>query len=117
MTACAPAAGAQNLHDVTGERYSRMRDHVGRRHRGNFLPVVEDLAPRRVQELGQQVETRRLAGSVRADQRMHGNFSIDCRRLSGVFERKVRTSRLQRLGNVKEARCWRAFLTLRKEIL
>ena len=45
--------------------------HVGRRHRRDVLPLVEDLTGRRLQELGQQIEARRLAGPVRTDQRMN----------------------------------------------
>ena len=45
--------------------------HVGRRHRGDVLSLVQDLAGRRLQELGQQIEARRLAGPVRTDQRVN----------------------------------------------
>ncbi len=45
--------------------------HIGRRHRGDVLPLVEDPARRRLQELGQQIEAGRLAGPVRADQRVN----------------------------------------------
>ena len=45
--------------------------HVGRRHRRDVLPLVEDLARRRLQKLGQEIEAGRLAGPVRADQRVN----------------------------------------------
>ena len=45
--------------------------HIRRRHRGDILALVQDLACRGLQELGQKVEARRLAGAVRADQRMN----------------------------------------------
>ena len=42
--------------------------HIGRRQRGNILPLVQDLARRRPQELGQKVEARGFAGPVWTDQ-------------------------------------------------
>ena len=45
--------------------------HVGRRHRRDVLPLVQNLARGRLQELGQQIEARRLAGAVRPDQRVN----------------------------------------------
>src|SRR3954469_20736535 len=45
--------------------------HIGRRHGGDVLSLVEDLARRRFEEFGQQVEARRLAGPVRTDQRVN----------------------------------------------
>src|SRR6266550_4219544 len=45
--------------------------HVGRRQRRDILSLVQDLPGRRPQELGQEIETRRLAGPVRPDQRMN----------------------------------------------
>src|SRR5262249_35266518 len=42
--------------------------HVGRRQGRDVLPLVDDPARRRAQELGQQIETRRLAGPVGTDQ-------------------------------------------------
>ena len=45
--------------------------HVGGRHRGDVLPLVQDFSGRRFEELGQKIETRRLAGTVRADQRVN----------------------------------------------
>ena len=44
---------------------------IGRRHRRDVLSLVEDLACRRLQKLGQEVEARGLAGPVRADQCMN----------------------------------------------
>src|SRR5258708_31490076 len=44
---------------------------VGRRHRGNVLPLVQNLARRKLQNLGQEVEACGLAGAVRPDQRMN----------------------------------------------
>ena len=45
--------------------------HVGRRHCGNVLAIVQDLTRRRLKELGQEIEACRLAGTIRADQRMN----------------------------------------------
>ena len=45
--------------------------HIGRRHRRDVLSLVENLAGRGLQELGQQIEARRLAGPVRTDQRVN----------------------------------------------
>ncbi len=45
--------------------------HIGRRQRGDILALVQDLPGRRPQELGQEIEARRLAGPVRPDQRMN----------------------------------------------
>ena len=45
--------------------------HIGRRHRGDVLALVADLAAGRLEEFGQQVEAGRLAGAVRPDQRMN----------------------------------------------
>src|SRR5438034_5403072 len=42
--------------------------HIGRRHRGNILPLVENPARRRLQKLGQEIEAGGLAGPVRANQ-------------------------------------------------
>src|SRR5579859_3387138 len=44
---------------------------VSRRHRRDVLPLVEDLACRGLQKLGEKIEASRLAGPVRADQRMN----------------------------------------------
>ena len=44
--------------------------HIGRRHRGDVLPLVQDLSGGRTEELGLEVEARGLAGPVRADQRV-----------------------------------------------
>ena len=46
--------------------------HLGRRLRGDVGALVGDAAPRRLQELGQQVEAGGLAGAVRPDQRVDG---------------------------------------------
>src|SRR3979411_993873 len=45
--------------------------HVGRRQRRDILSLVQNLAGRRLQELGQEIEARRLAGPVGPDQRMN----------------------------------------------
>src|ERR1700722_4110118 len=45
--------------------------HVGRRHRRNVLPLVQNSTRGRLQELGQKIETGRLAGPVGTDQRMN----------------------------------------------
>ena len=45
--------------------------HIGRRQRRDILSLVEDLARRGLQELGQEIEARGLAGPVRTDQRMN----------------------------------------------
>ena len=45
--------------------------HVGRRHRRDVLSLVENLAGRRLQELGQEIEARGFAGPVRTDQRVN----------------------------------------------
>src|SRR5260370_28968914 len=45
--------------------------HIGRRHRGDVMPLIENLPRRRLQEFGQQVEARGLAGAIRPDQRMN----------------------------------------------
>ena len=45
--------------------------HISRRHRGDVLPLVQDFSGRRFEELGQKIETRRLAVAVRADQRVN----------------------------------------------
>src|SRR3954454_12391452 len=45
--------------------------HIGWRNGGDVLSLVEDLARRRFEEFGQQVEARRLAGPVRTDQRVN----------------------------------------------
>src|SRR5206468_10288331 len=45
--------------------------HIGRRHRGDVLPLVQNPARRGRQKLGQEVEACRLAGAVRPDQRMN----------------------------------------------
>src|ERR1700732_2724119 len=50
--------------------YQAETRHIGRRQCGNVLAIVQDLTRRRLQELGQEVEASRLAGAVRADQRM-----------------------------------------------
>src|ERR1700722_5451246 len=42
--------------------------HIGRRHRRDVLALVEDLTRRRPEKLGEQIETGRLAGTVRANQ-------------------------------------------------
>src|SRR5579872_122167 len=44
---------------------------IGRRHRRDILSLVEDLARRRPEELGQKIETGGLAGPVWADQRVN----------------------------------------------
>ena len=44
--------------------------HVGRRQRCDIRPVVENLAGRGLEKLGQQVEAGGLAGAVGADQGM-----------------------------------------------
>src|SRR5262249_43420083 len=41
---------------------------IRRFHRGDVLPLVEDLAGRRLQEFGKKIEAHRLAGPVRTDQ-------------------------------------------------
>ena len=45
--------------------------HIGRRHRRDILSLVQDLTGRRLQELGQKIEARGLAGPVRSDQRVN----------------------------------------------
>ena len=45
--------------------------HVGRRQRRDILSLVQNLAGRRLQELGQEIEARGFAGPVRPDQRMN----------------------------------------------
>ena len=42
--------------------------HIGRRQRRNILSLIKNSAGGRAQELGQEIETRRLAGPVGADQ-------------------------------------------------
>ena len=44
---------------------------VGRRHRRDVPPLVENGARGGLQELGQQVEARGFAGPVRTDQRVN----------------------------------------------
>ncbi|MNT67033.1 hypothetical protein D3C72_2051460 [compost metagenome] len=59
-----------------GRYLERTHDAAARGLRGAFLrdvhAVVHDLAARRDVELGQQIEERRLARAIRADQRMDG---------------------------------------------
>src|SRR5215212_8910591 len=50
--------------------YQAKTRYVCRRHRRDILSLVEDLAGRRLQELGKQIEARGFAGPVRTDQRM-----------------------------------------------
>src|SRR4051794_23794885 len=45
--------------------------HVGGRHRGDVLALVQYLAGRGFQEFREQVEARGLAGPVRTNQRMN----------------------------------------------
>src|SRR5690606_2441214 len=45
--------------------------HIGWRKRRDVLPAVNDPPRRWLQELGQKIEARRLARTVRADQRMN----------------------------------------------
>lgn len=47
----------------------------------------------------------------------NGNYSMNKRRLSGIFARKVRISPAQRLCDVGKARGWRAFELRAKDIL
>src|SRR3546814_6823564 len=42
--------------------------YIGRAGAGDVAAVIGDAAPAGAQELGQQVETRRLAGAIRPDQ-------------------------------------------------
>lgn len=56
--------------DLERAHQSHARD-VGRRHRGDVLPLVEDFSGRRFEELGQEIKARRLPGPIRADQRVN----------------------------------------------
>ena len=47
----------------------------------------------------------------------NGNYSMNERRLSGNFARKVRISPAQRLCDVEEARVWRVFPLRKKDFL
>ena len=46
---------------------------IGRRRARNLIAPIENMPVRRVKKLGQKIETRRLAGAVRADQRVNGS--------------------------------------------
>src|SRR6266481_3051517 len=48
---------------------------VGRRQRGDIPPFIQNLAGRRLQELGQQVEPRGFSGPVWPNQRMNAPTS------------------------------------------
>src|SRR5690348_13851594 len=55
--------------DLEGAHHAEPR-YIGRRHARDVAPVVEDAPHGWRKELGQQVEDRGLAGTIRADQRV-----------------------------------------------
>src|SRR3981081_4587841 len=57
--------------DLEGAHEAEARD-IGRRERRDVAALVDDAAARRLQELGEEIETGGLAGAVRPDEGVNG---------------------------------------------